>query len=658
MTSFNQAKILIVDDNMQQIAPLIDSLSQHNAIPLIAQSGEDALELIQENRPDLILMDIILPYGLNGFQTCKKIKSNMQHKDIPIIFFSSLKSISDKMNAFESGGVDYIEKPLEIKEVLIRVRTHLKIKHLQDLLVQKNEDLKAAKDQADLANQYKSTFLANMSHEIRTPMNSIIIANDLLSETNLSTSQSEYVEILKSSSNHLRTIINDILDLSLIESGKLRLIDENFDLYQLIDDVKRMFLYPIKKKGLAFSCSRADHVIQFFEGDADRIRQILINLIGNAIKFTKTGEIRLNVQHDQTDPDSDIQNIKFEVHDTGIGIAKEQLAAIFEDYIQAGNTIRRQFGGTGLGLSICKKLVDLMGGYISAESEESKGSIFSFTLPLKPCPNIKQQSKSVTENRHGFNILLVDDVPINRKSAGLLLQRMGHKVMMAKNGINAIETLKSNTFDMIFMDIEMPEMDGMTATQLIRQGKAGKKAQSTPVIAMTAHAMARIKKECFDVGMNHFISKPINKKELTELFEKFTSSANIHESFRSSGQTHPPDTRKDLNFLGLINAFDGDKEGAHEIIEHALFDFDKYIDQLRQAYESTDYDNLKNVSHILKGLTANIHANMSNECAKKLEDAAKRKDDAQITDAYQLFMSQSQRLKIEMKDVINPNKNI
>jgi signal transduction histidine kinase/HPt (histidine-containing phosphotransfer) domain-containing protein len=650
MKTFNQAKILIVDDNIAQVGPLIDLFSQHKAIPLIAQSGEDALELIQENCPDLILMDIILPQGMNGYQTCQKIKSNPSYKDIPIIFTSSLKSISDKINAFESGGVDYIEKPLDSKEVLIRVNTHLKIKLLQDLLKQTNKDLKEAKEQADLANYSKSTFLANMSHEIRTPMNSIIIANDLLASTHLTKDQAEYLDIMKTSSSHLLGIINDILDLSQIESGKLQLNIENFDLFNLLNDIEKMFLHQIKNKGLNFTCLRSDKVIQYVQGDSDRIRQILINLIGNAIKFTKSGEIKVIVQQEQGD--SNEKFIKFEVHDTGIGISKDRLDYIFNDFIQAENFIRKQFGGTGLGLSICKKLVHLMNGSINAYSEESKGSIFSFTIPLKPGQRVTEIRKDTVDNMFNLKILLVDDVSINRKSAGLLLQKMGHQVMDAINGLDAIEILKQNNFDLIFMDLEMPEVDGMETTRLIRNGQAGQDAQNTPVIAMTAHAMSDIKKDCLAAGMNDYISKPISKVALTVLFNKLDYVKNNHELPVSSDHTSQSVNSQDLDFNALVDAFNGDHESAKEIISEAKIDFNQYVEELHNAFESKNFDKLRIASHTIKGMTANICAFLSSKLSKDLEAAAKQKDLVSINDAYQLFTAQAPRLKKEIEEVL------
>ncbi|ETR74351.1 MAG: Hpt sensor hybrid histidine kinase [Candidatus Magnetoglobus multicellularis str. Araruama] len=531
------------------------------------------------------------------------------------------------------------------------MNTYLQNKFLQDQLIQKNKDLEAAKEQADQASQFKSLFLANMSHEIRTPMNSISIVSDLLSSTDLTTDQLEYLNILKSSVNHLLSVINDILDLSQIESGKLHLTIKNFDLSQLITEMEQMFSLQIRNKGLTFTCHRSDNLAQFVEGDADRIKQILINLIGNAMKFTKTGEIKVIVQQDQT---HHVHGIKFEVHDTGIGISKDQIDVIFEKFTQADHSIQRQFGGTGLGLSICKRLVGLMGGQIEVESEVSKGSIFSFTVPLKPGHKMIESQEKLKKSVPCLNILLVDDVLINRQSAGLLLKHMGHKVLFAENGKQAIEILKSNTFDLILMDLEMSVMGGLKATQLIRQGEAGTESQHIPVIAMTAHAMAQVKQECLDAGMNDFISKPINKFALTELFQSLNFSK---DPIESSYQNSQPERITDLDINSLIHSFDGDTEGVLDIVKQANKDFDLYADQLREAFELKKYDVLKNVSHTLKGMAATIYANNSKQLAKDLENAATQKDESRVIQAYQLFVTQIQQLKLEIECVLK-NKGV
>ena len=376
------------------------------------------------------------------------------------------------------------------------------------------ERLRIARDAAESASRAKSSFLANMSHEIRTPMNGIIGLTDLLTTSNLDAVQSQYVELVRSSAAALLTVINDILDHSKIEAGKLLIETYVFDLRRLLGELAFSFGQVAKQKSLEFQATIAPDVPQFVRGDANRLRQVLSNFLGNAIKFTEEGKIELRAVTlaGKSEPDW----LRFEVVDSGIGINDEQLARLFKPFEQADSSMSRKFGGTGLGLSIARKLLQLMGGDVDCHSQINVGSVFGCELPLPKSSEMQSPSGQMTATPESrpMHVLVVDDVKINRIVLSSMLQQWGHIIEMAENGTQAIERMKTHRYDMVFMDCQMPEMDGYECTQLIRDRATGVLDHDVPIIAVTAHAMTGDKERCLASGMNDYISKPIDQGEL------------------------------------------------------------------------------------------------------------------------------------------------
>ncbi|NRF61070.1 ATP-binding protein [Vibrio coralliilyticus] len=456
---------------------------------------------------------------------------------VSCLLWLTMKLILKPISHLSSAMADFHTSPTPNKLVMPKRLFHDEISHLTDKYNQCAEQLRVnyqqiieSKEKAEIANVKKSEFLANMSHEIRTPMNGIVGVAELLKETKPNEVQRNYVDILLTSSHTLLDIINDILDFSKIEAGHFELDPTKFDLKSLIQQQANEYSIRAKQQELFFDCNIDPAVPQEIEADSVRLKQVINNLIGNALKFTHRGYVELNIKLLENETGNQLQ---FEVKDTGIGIAKDKLDSIFDKFQQADGSTARQYGGTGLGLAISQKIVELMGGKLQVTSEVDLGSSFYFSIPIdtpstaiggivQSSPNLvefpassgTQMKKLSPKYKTGLKVLVVEDTRVNQQVIQVMLNLLGLEVDIANNGVEALEYCQQNEVDAILMDCHMPVMDGYEATQKIRQLEGW--AAYVPIIAVTANVIKEDRERCFEIGMNGFLSKPVKPKEIEE----------------------------------------------------------------------------------------------------------------------------------------------
>ncbi|HTI07242.1 MAG TPA: ATP-binding protein [Puia sp.] len=471
-----------------------------------------------------------------------------------------------------------------------------RIRH-QNLLIQQ---LDASEKKVREVSLIKENFMANMSHEIRTPMNAILGFTNLLKAKTRDPELMEFVDAIRSSGATLLAIINDILDLSKIEAGMMRIEPTPFSVQELIHSLQTMFAEKMKEKGLHFSITIDETIPDTLSGDAVRLTQVLVNIIGNAVKFTSEGSIQVTVNNKGIDGNH--IRLGFVIQDTGIGIAKEKLSGIFERFRQAEDSITRHYGGTGLGLSIAKDLISLQKGEIEVESEPGKGTTFRFTIPYEIAAGqlvLSTLPESIAsghpDSRH-LRILVVEDNIMNQSLLRHLLTSWRFSFEMANNGMTAIEKLQTGRFDLVLMDVQMPGMDGYTAAQEIRM----KLKLDIPIIAMTAHAFAGEREKCLGYGMNEYLAKPLDERELFRLIMQFTG---IHKSPPASGKAatgEVPAVYQTIDLQYMRGISEGDKEYERAVTQQFLEVIPLDIAALESALASKDLPSLRQTAHSMR----------------------------------------------------------
>lgn len=533
----NPAMILVVDDEPDLellIRQRFRRRIQEGIIEFeFAINGEEALrKLADPSRVfDVVLTDINMPV-MDGLTLLTRIKEQEgPYKAVVVSAYGDLENIRTAMNR---GAFDFITKPIDFPDLettiektvneVRMIRKGLQAHEQLESTIQEKEIAEEEKDRAVQSERFKQQFLANMSHEIRTPMNSIVGLTNLLMKTDLSQQQSRYLDVIRKSSENLLVIINDILDISKIEAGKMVFEHTPFRIAEILDLLYETMHFRAEEKqlSLVFDCS--PEVPEVLVGDPVRLNQVLTNLIGNAVKFTEKGMIRLDVRVLNKGTTKVI--LEFTIIDTGVGIAPGLLEKIFDSFSQASSDTNRRFGGTGLGLTISKELIEMQGGSILVSSEVGKGTTFSFRLPVdigRPSDTVTSDSADSHsyELSPGFSILLVEDNPFNQIVAIDTLKDLYKEVdiEVAENGATALEMLREGAFDLVLMDIQMPIMDGFEATRRIRSElPAGK--SNVKIMAMTANVTTDEVARCFESGVDDYIAKPFDPKSLFDKIGK------------------------------------------------------------------------------------------------------------------------------------------